>query len=89
MFQRINRTSDAKKDFRRVLEISPAYPRCHSRIAEVFLVEGDPEAALTKWAEMRKLALERVDRLKEEMATAGQIDLAMLSVATSELRSLV
>jgi len=36
-----------------------------------------------------ELALERVDRLKEELASAGQLDLAMLSVATSELRSLV
>src|SRR5215469_10017207 len=32
LFQRINRTSDAKKDFHRVLEISPGYPRTHSRI---------------------------------------------------------
>ena len=40
-------------------------------------------------ASSRKLALERVDRLKEELASAGQLDLAMLSVATSELRSLV
>ena len=50
---------------------------------------GDPEAALEQWSSSRKLALERVDRLKEELATAGQLDLAMLSVATSELRSLV
>jgi TolB-like protein/tetratricopeptide (TPR) repeat protein len=48
VFQRINRTSDAKKDFRRALEISPAYPRIHSRIADVFLVEGNPEAALAE-----------------------------------------
>jgi hypothetical protein len=33
--------------------------------------------------------LERVDRLKEEMTVAGPIDLNMLSVAASELRSLV
>ena len=48
LFQRVNRTSDAKKDFRRALEISPAYPRCHSRIADVLLVEGNPEAALAE-----------------------------------------
>jgi tetratricopeptide (TPR) repeat protein len=48
LFQRINRTSDAKKDFRRVLEISPAWPRVHSRIAEVLLLEGNPEAALAE-----------------------------------------
>jgi glutamate dehydrogenase len=50
---------------------------------------GDPDAALARWSSSRKLALERVDRLKEELAAAGQLDLAMLSVATSELRSLV
>jgi glutamate dehydrogenase len=50
---------------------------------------ADPDAALTRWAEPRQLALERVDRLKEELAAAGQLDLAMLSVATSELRALV
>jgi glutamate dehydrogenase len=50
---------------------------------------SDPEAALEQWSTSRKLALERVDRLKEELASAGQLDLAMLSVATSELRSLV
>ena len=50
---------------------------------------ADPDAALAKWSESRTLALERVDRLKEEIAAAGQVDLAMLSVATSELRSLV
>ena len=50
---------------------------------------ADPEAALARWAEPRKLALDRVDRLKEELAAAGQLDLAMLSVATSELRALV
>jgi glutamate dehydrogenase len=44
---------------------------------------------LVRWGEGRPLALERVDRLKEEMAVAGPIDLNMLSVASSELRSLV
>jgi glutamate dehydrogenase len=52
--------------------------------------KGDPETALQRWGEGRPLALERVDRLKEELATTGgPIDLAMLSVAASELRSLV
>ena len=38
----------------------------------------------------RKLALDRVDRLlKEDLAAAGMLDLAMLSVATAELRALV
>jgi glutamate dehydrogenase len=50
----------------------------------------DPDAALVRWSEPRKLALDRVDRLmKEELATAGALDLAMLSVATAELRTLV
>jgi glutamate dehydrogenase len=52
-------------------------------------LHGDTDTALQRWSEGRKLALERVDRLKEELAAAGPIDLAMLSVATSELRALV
>ncbi|MBI3195897.1 MAG: NAD-glutamate dehydrogenase, partial [Rhodospirillales bacterium] len=51
---------------------------------------ADPVAALARWSEPRKLALDRVDRiLKEDLATVGALDLAMLSVATAELRSLV
>ncbi|MBN9487322.1 MAG: NAD-glutamate dehydrogenase [Alphaproteobacteria bacterium] len=50
---------------------------------------SDPDAVLARWSESRKLALERVDRLREELGTAGQLDLAMLSVATAELRGLV
>ena len=50
---------------------------------------GDVDAVLARWGEGRKLALERVDRLREELAAAGQLDLAMLSVATAELRGLV
>jgi glutamate dehydrogenase len=51
---------------------------------------ADPDAVLARWSEQRKLALDRVDRLlKEELATAGALDLAMLSVATAELRTLV
>jgi glutamate dehydrogenase len=50
---------------------------------------ADPEVALARWAEGRPLALERVDRLREELAAAGPLDLAMLSVAVSELRTLV
>ena len=50
----------------------------------------DPDTALARWSEPRKLALDRVDRLlKEDLATVGALDLAMLSVATTELRSLV
>jgi glutamate dehydrogenase len=52
-------------------------------------LKGDTDTALQRWSEGRPLALERVDRLKEELAAAGPIDLAMLSVATSELRALV
>ena len=50
----------------------------------------DADAAMARWSEPRKLALDRVDRLlKEELAAAGTLDLAMLSVATAELRTLV
>jgi glutamate dehydrogenase len=48
----------------------------------------DADAALAKWSESRGLALERVDRLLRE-DFVGTPDLAMLSVATAELRSLV
>ncbi|TMJ30844.1 MAG: NAD-glutamate dehydrogenase [Alphaproteobacteria bacterium] len=58
-------------------------------LGSVLRTGGDTETALQRWAEGRRLALERVDRLKEELATASPIDLAMLSVAASELRSLV
>ncbi|MPZ33517.1 MAG: NAD-glutamate dehydrogenase [Rhodospirillales bacterium] len=48
------------------------------------------DAAIARWSEPRKLALDRVDRLlKEDLATAGMLDLAMLSVATAELRTLI
>jgi glutamate dehydrogenase len=50
---------------------------------------SDADAALARWGEGRKLALERVDRLRDELAAAGQLDLAMLSVAAAELRGLV
>ena len=51
---------------------------------------GDSHAAIARWSEPRKLALDRVDRLlKEDLAAAGMLDLAMLSVATAELRTLV
>jgi glutamate dehydrogenase len=50
----------------------------------------DPDVALAAWSEPRRLTLERVDRLlKEDLTAAGAIDLAMLSVATAELRTLV
>jgi len=53
------------------------------------LASSDPDSALAKWAKTRKLALDRVDRLREELAAAGTLDLAMLAVATAELRALV
>jgi glutamate dehydrogenase len=49
---------------------------------------ADPDAALARWSEGRRTALERIDRLQEELAAAGQLDLAMLAVATAELRAL-
>jgi glutamate dehydrogenase len=53
------------------------------------LAGSDPDAALAKWSETRKLALDRVDHLREELRAAGTLDLAMLAVATAELRALV
>jgi glutamate dehydrogenase len=51
---------------------------------------SDPDATLTRWSEPRKLALDRIDRLlDEDLAAVSALDLAMLSVATAELRTLV
>ena len=51
---------------------------------------ADPDAMLQRWSAPRKLALDRVDRiLKEDLPAAGALDLAMLAVATAELRRLV
>jgi len=50
----------------------------------------EPDVVLARWSEPRRLAFERIDRLlKEDLPTAGVLDLAMLSVAITELRSLV
>ncbi len=46
------------------------------------------EAASTAWLERHKGAIERVERLLEELRGAGELDLAMLSVAGHELRQL-
>ncbi|HYX04418.1 MAG TPA: NAD-glutamate dehydrogenase, partial [Reyranella sp.] len=51
---------------------------------------SDPDAMLKRWSEPRRQALDRIDRLmNEDLAAAGVLDLAMLSVATAELRTLV
>jgi TolB-like protein/Flp pilus assembly protein TadD len=47
-YQRLMRNSDAERDFRRALEISPTYARVRSRIAEVLLAEGELEAAFAE-----------------------------------------
>ena len=50
----------------------------------------DPDLVLARWSEPRKLAFERIDRLlAEDLPTTGPLDLAMLSVAITELRNLV
>ena len=50
---------------------------------------SDPEAAIAAWAAQRQLALDRVDRLREELTGVSSVDLPMLAVASSELRSLI
>ena len=50
---------------------------------------GDPEAAIAAWAAQRQLAVDRVDRLREELTGVSSVDLPMLAVASSELRSLI
>ena len=51
---------------------------------------ADADAVLARWSAQRKLALDRVDRIvKEDLPSTGVLDLAMLSVATSELRGLI
>jgi TolB-like protein len=49
--QRLGRLSDAERDFRRALTISPNYARAHARIAEVLVVRGEPVEA---FAEIQK-----------------------------------
>ena len=58
-------------------------------LASVLKDGGDIDGRIERWGGQRKLALERVDRLREELAAASAIDLPMLNVATSELRSLI
>ncbi len=51
---------------------------------------AEPDPVLALWSEPRKLAFERIDRLlQEELPITGTLDLAMLSVAITELRNLV
>ena len=50
---------------------------------------GVPEAAIAAWAAQRQLAVDRVDRLREELTGVSSVDLPMLAVASSELRSLI
>lgn len=50
---------------------------------------GDAHAVLEQWAGGNRQALERAQRLLDELADAGGADLAMLSVALRELRNLV
>ena len=49
----------------------------------------EPDATLVRWSAPRRMALERIDRLMDDLAAVPVLDLAMLSVAVAELRSLV
>jgi tetratricopeptide (TPR) repeat protein len=78
LFQRTSRISDAKKDFRRALEISPAWPRVHSRIAEVLLLEGNPEAALAVLQqETRAFSLKGLALVNHALKRHGESDAAL------------
>jgi serine/threonine-protein kinase len=78
LFQRTGRTSDAKRDFRRALEISAAFPRVHSRIAEVLLAEGSPEAALAELQqETRAFSLKGLALVNHALKRHGESDAAL------------
>jgi len=77
LFQRMNRTSEAKKDFRRVLEISPAWPRIHTRIADVLLVEGNPEAALAELQQHTPCSLRGLALVNHALKRHGESDAAL------------
>jgi TolB-like protein/Flp pilus assembly protein TadD len=77
LLQRMNRTSDAKKDFRRVLEISPAWPRIHTRIAEVLLLEGNPEAALAELQQDTPCSLRGLALVNHALKRHGESDAAL------------
>jgi len=77
VFQRINRTSDAKKDFRRAREISPAYPRIRDRIADVLLVEGNPEAALAELQQETPVSPKELALVNHALKRHGESDAAL------------
>jgi glutamate dehydrogenase len=51
--------------------------------------DGDARAVLDRWEQGNRQALERAQRLLQELKDTGTGDLAMLSVALRELRNLV
>jgi glutamate dehydrogenase len=51
--------------------------------------DGDAGAVLDRWEQGNRQALERAQRLLQELRDTGTGDLAMLSVALRELRNLV
>jgi TolB-like protein/tetratricopeptide (TPR) repeat protein len=77
LFQRINRTSDAKKDFRRALEISPGYRGLHSRIVEILLTERNPEAALAELQQESRASLKVVALVNHALKRHGESDAAL------------
>jgi TolB-like protein len=77
VFQRINRTSDAKKDFRRAGKISPAYPRIRDRIADVLLVEGNPEAALAELQQETPVSPKGLALANHALKRHGESDAAL------------
>ena len=77
VFQRVNRPSDAKKDLRHILEISPVYPRIRTRIADVLLVEGNPEAALAELQQDTPCSLRGLALLNHALKRHGESDAAL------------
>jgi glutamate dehydrogenase len=57
--------------------------------AQVLAQSGSDTGAIDSWADARREACSRVERLLSELDTVGQVDLAMLAVANRDLRSLV
>jgi glutamate dehydrogenase len=61
-----------------------------SELSASLLAAGQREKGLSEpWSAPRKAAIDRLDRLFAEMRTQPTIDLAMLTVASRELRGLL
>ena len=84
------RSAEARRDLEKALEIDPDYQDARLSLAEVFLLQDDPEAAATVLEEAQdsprmlllrarvKMALQEPVEAETDARTAQQLDLSML-----------